>query len=281
MKINSEMQNSNLIIRSEKEEDHKKTEHMVMRAFLNIHGPGCNEHLLVRKIRNSSDYLPEISRVIELDGEIVGAIYYTKAKVINGEESYEVITFGPLAVEPTLQNTGIGRLLLDETIKLARETGVAGICIYGEPTYYPKRGFRTCDQFGITDPEGNNYDAFMAYPLDEKKFSRIQGKFILSSVFKECENEEELVAMNSEFPDYPKIKIQEGFMLLNEGRIGRIKSMNETGYIIGFWELELPAQLDDSVFKGAEALPQVGDVVIFEWATNGVSTITALRKNLY
>lgn len=82
---------------------------MTMRAFWNIHGPGCDEHFLVRKIRESKDYLPDISRVAELNGKVVGAIYYTKSKVVEGNTEHDVITFGPLAVEPTLQNSGIGR----------------------------------------------------------------------------------------------------------------------------------------------------------------------------
>lgn len=62
----------NLIIRPETPADYGATEHMVQRAFWNIHGPGCNEHVLVRLIRESEDYLPQFSRVAELDGKIVG-----------------------------------------------------------------------------------------------------------------------------------------------------------------------------------------------------------------
>lgn len=40
-----------MIIREERIEDYTQTEHMTMRAFWNIHGPGCNEHLLVHKLR--------------------------------------------------------------------------------------------------------------------------------------------------------------------------------------------------------------------------------------
>ena len=64
-----------MIIREERIEDYKQTEWMTMRAFWNIHGPGCNEHLLVHKIRESKDYLPKLSRVAEIDGKIVGAIF--------------------------------------------------------------------------------------------------------------------------------------------------------------------------------------------------------------
>lgn len=67
----------NLIIRAEKPEDYKKTEWMAMRSFWNKYFPGATEHFLIRIIRESKDYVPEISRIAELDGKIVGAVYYS------------------------------------------------------------------------------------------------------------------------------------------------------------------------------------------------------------
>ena len=57
-----------LIIRQEGKEDYYDTEHMVLRAFWNLHGPGCNEHLLVHKLREAAEYLPALSRIAEKDG---------------------------------------------------------------------------------------------------------------------------------------------------------------------------------------------------------------------
>ena len=269
----------NIIIRKETPADYRQTEHMTMRAFWNIHGPGCNEHLLVRKIRTSEDYLPEISRVAEADGKIVGAIYYTKAKVIDGEMVHHIITFGPLAIEPTLQNAGIGRLLLEETIKLAMEAGYIGICIIGEPNYYPKRGFVTCDKFGIADEAGENYDALMALPLNEEAFLSVHGKLIESKVFKDCENEAELKAMNAEFPAYRKIKIKDGFLMILDSYFGVVEEMNGENYLIRFWELLIPAKRSKEMLQnGVE--PKVGDDVLFRWETKGESEITQICKNL-
>ena len=42
-----------IIIREECKEDYYQSELVTMRAFWNIHGPGCNEHLLVHKLRRS------------------------------------------------------------------------------------------------------------------------------------------------------------------------------------------------------------------------------------
>ena len=107
-----------IIIREERVEDYKETELMTMRANWNIHGPGCNEHLLVHKLRTSKDYLPELSRVAELDGKIVGVIMYSKAWIVDGDKRHEIVTFGPLAVEPTVQSMGVGGLLLKDTLNI-------------------------------------------------------------------------------------------------------------------------------------------------------------------
>ena len=77
---------NNVIIRKETEQDYYATELMTMRAFWNRHGPGCNEHLLVNKLRSADEYLPELSRVAELDGKVAGAIFYSRAKVADDDK---------------------------------------------------------------------------------------------------------------------------------------------------------------------------------------------------
>lgn len=261
---------NNIIIRKETEADYKATELMVMRAFWNIHSPGCTEHLLVRILRNSKDFLPEFSRVAELDGRIVGAIFYSKAKVVDGETEHEIVTFGPLAVEPTLQDAGIGRLLMEETFKLAKTAGYPGICIYGEAGYYPKVGFKHCKPFGITDPEGNTWDALMVYPLDEAAFSHIHGKLFESSDFEACEDEAAIREIEKELPAYPKKKLQDGFYIINDNRIGTILSVQGSSCRLAFWELEIEADIPESI----EKLPEPGDTVLFKWNKKESSVIT-------
>ncbi len=76
----------NLIIRQETPADYKGVELMTMRSFWNKYWPGCSEHFLVRIIRQSKDYLPQFSRVAELDNKIVGAVYYTRAWIDDGSD---------------------------------------------------------------------------------------------------------------------------------------------------------------------------------------------------
>lgn len=123
----------------------------------------------------------------------MGAIYYTKAQLQKGDQTKEILTFGPLCVLPEWQGCGIGRILLEETLKLAKQQGYEGAVIFGEPDYYPLLGFKTCDHFGITTLDGKNYDAFLGIELVEDGLSRFGGKFIEPKVFEELsekENEE-------------------------------------------------------------------------------------------
>lgn len=265
---------NNIIIRKETKEDYKKTEYMAMRAFWNIHVPGCNEHLLVRTLRDAKEYLPEISRVAELDGKIVGVIMYFKAYVQNGDNVHEVISFGPLCVEPTLKSSGVGRRLLTETLELAREAGYPGIIIFGEPGYYPRFGFRTCDNFGITTADGSNFDSFMAYPLDEEKFGQIKGRFYEGDFLEECENQEKIDEITKEFPYHKPLKLS--CQWLHEDSLGQICKVQKNTFYIKFWEMELQAKLKGTYIKNSKEMPVVGDYVTFRFNPIGDSVITSL-----
>ena len=262
---------NNIIIRKENKEDYKSTELMTMRAFWNIHGPGCNEHLLVHKLRESDAYLPEISRVAEMDGKIVGTIMYSKAFVDDGETKHEVITFGPLAVEPTVQALGVGGILLRETMKLAKEAGYLGICIFGEPGYYPRYGFLNAKEYGITDGEGNNYDAFMAYELAENGFADMKGKFKEADIFEQCEDESEIEEFTRQFPYYEPLTLK--CQWLHKEKLGRICNVQKNYYMIQFWEMQIPAKLKGSFYNGKQKFPVVGDYVTFDYNPRGESRI--------
>lgn len=180
-----------IVIRKEAPGDYHKTEQMTLKAFWNKHRMGCNEHLLVHKLRKSDVYLPELSRVAAVGDEIVGAILYSKAwlRKENGQEK-EILLFGPLCVAPEWQGCGVGGLLLEETLALAKESGYAGVVIFGEPDYYPRHGFQTCDNFGITTADGKNFDAFMGIELVEGGLSGFGGSFYTPEVFEDLPEEE-------------------------------------------------------------------------------------------
>ena len=265
---------TNIIIRKETKDDYYNTELCTLRAFWNIHGPGCNEHLMVHKLRQSEDYLPEISRVAELDGKIVGVIMYHKARVVDGAKETEIITFGPLAVEPTCFSKGVGGMLLKETLRLAREAGYLGIALCGEPDYYPKYGFLRGAGSGLEHAVFGTPDPFMIYPLNEG-FEKLRGKFHEAKVFEECDDEAEIAEYTKKFPYYKPLKLS--CQWLHRERLGRIKEVQKNSFVIRFWELDIPAKLKGNFYERSfEKLPVVGDYVTFEYNPKGDSTILSV-----
>ena len=73
-----------LIIRNEIEKDHRAVEELSRRAFYNRYIPGCVEHYLIHVMRGHEDFIPELDLVLELDGQIIGNIMYTRAKLMDG-----------------------------------------------------------------------------------------------------------------------------------------------------------------------------------------------------
>lgn len=70
-----------ILIRKEQENEFRTVENLVREAFWDVYRPGCDEHLLVHRLRDSAIHLPELSFVAEVDGRIAGAIYYCKAVI--------------------------------------------------------------------------------------------------------------------------------------------------------------------------------------------------------
>lgn len=196
----------NIIIREEREDEWFKTEYMTKKAFWNLHVPGCNEHYLVHILRISHDYIPNLSRVAEIDNKIVGTIMYSKAYVMDGDKRTDVITFGPLCIEPEYQNRGIDGALLERTMQLASEQGYQAIIIFGEPEYYPHHGFKTCNHFDITTNEDKNFDAFMGIELVPGGLDRVRGKFYESKVFEDSYSDK-VEEYDKQFPYMQKLKL--------------------------------------------------------------------------
>ena len=140
----------NLIIRNENANDYSIDEELTREAFWNIHTLGCDEHFILHNLRNSKDFIPELTFVAQNAKKIVGHIAYSRGVVRDetGAEN-EVISFGPLSVLPNYQKQGVGSTLIRHTTNLARDIGYPAICIYGDPRYYSRFGFRCAEKYGI------------------------------------------------------------------------------------------------------------------------------------
>lgn len=140
-----------ITIRNEKKEEYQIVEDMIRRAFYNIYIPGCYEHYLVHTMREHPDFIEELDFVIELDGKIIGNVMYTKALLIDeNKNEKEIVTFGPLCIDPYYQRQGYGKKLLEHSFKVVKEMGYDTIVIFGSPANYVSRGFKCCQRFNVS-----------------------------------------------------------------------------------------------------------------------------------
>ena len=163
-----------LNIRNESESDYKIVEDITRKAFYNVYVPGCMEHYLVHIMRGHEDFIPELDFVIELDGQIVGNIMYTKAKLTDeGGTEKEIVTFGPVSILPKYQRKGYGKMLIEHSLKRAAELGYEAVVIMGSPANYVGSGFQCCRKYNIC-VEKEKYPAAML--VKELKPGALDGK---------------------------------------------------------------------------------------------------------
>ncbi|MEN6634765.1 MAG: N-acetyltransferase [Clostridiaceae bacterium] len=158
--------NQNVIIRNETPADYEAVEVMTRRAFYNLYVPGCNEHYLVRVMRPHPDFVPELDLVLELEGQIIGNVMYTKTRLVDeaGEEKH-ILTFGPVCIAPEYQRLGYGKLLLEHSFERALALGYDVIVIFGNPNNYVSRGFISCKKRNISLSNGACPSAMMVKEL--------------------------------------------------------------------------------------------------------------------
>jgi putative acetyltransferase len=178
------MSDINLTIRNEQKEDYRTVEQLIREAFWNLYVPGCNEHYIMHNLRTSADFIPELDFVAEKEGQIVGQIAYSRGTIKGkGADDKEVITFGPVSVLPAFHRRGIGSALIAHTINLARDMGYPAICIYGDPRYYSRFGFRCAEKYEIKTADDRFAVALQVLELRPGALNNVSGRFIESAAF--------------------------------------------------------------------------------------------------
>jgi putative acetyltransferase len=128
-----------VIIRPERPEDFEAIDDVVAQAF-----GRDDEARLVRDIRASDNYVPELALVAE-DQEIVGHIMLSYVE-LSGKS---VLSLAPLAVRPGRQRDGIGAALTEAALELADKNQEPLVVVLGHPSYYPRFGFEPARALGI------------------------------------------------------------------------------------------------------------------------------------
>lgn len=196
-----------LVIRKEQKKDYRAVENLVREAFWNIYIPGCSEHFVLHNLRKHADFIPELDFVAEIEERIVGQITFSRSVIRDdrGEEK-AVVSFGPVSVLPEFQKQGIAGALIRHGIGLARDMGFTAVCIYGDPRYYSRFGFRCAEKYDIRTADGKFAVALLALELRPGALRDTPGRFIESAAFATDDNA--LACFDAKFPPKEKAETQ-------------------------------------------------------------------------
>lgn len=157
------MEVSKILIRQETSKDYEEVYKLVSDAFKTAEYVDGDEQDLIVDLRKGDAYIPELSLVAEIDGEIVGHIMFSKMKVGNDE----VLALEPLSIKLKYQKQGIGTALIIEGHRIAKLLGYTYSVVFGSGRYYSKFGYMPAIKFGIKVPESIPAESYMAIKLQE------------------------------------------------------------------------------------------------------------------
>ena len=156
-----------LEIRQEKPKDYEEVYNVVKTAFATAEHSDGNEHELVNMLRNSDNFIHELSLVAIKDNKIVGYILFTKIKIGSNTE----LALAPLVVLPEYQKQGIGRKLIEKGHEIAKSLGYHYSIVLGSENYYPKFGYVPAIQYEIKasfEVLDKNFMAIKLKDIDKK-----------------------------------------------------------------------------------------------------------------
>jgi putative acetyltransferase len=165
-----------LTIRAETPQDESRIAEVTTRAFGRE-----REARTIEAIRASDGYVPELSLIAELEGQIVGHVLLSYVGLVGTDR--RVLELGPMSVIPERQRTGVGSELIREALRCADERGEPLVLVLGHAGYYPRFGFRRASELGISPPDPNiPDDVFMVVPLTSYD-STLKGRVVFPPAF--------------------------------------------------------------------------------------------------
>ena len=180
-----------VIFRLEEQNDHNDVEQLTREAFWNVYQPGCSEHLVLHKLRESEAFIRELDFVAAEDDKIVANIVYSRMYK-DGRMCSSIAAFGPVSVHPDHQGKGIGGKIITHTLQKAKETGIKAVMITGSPQYYCRFGFVPASKYDIYLPGADRdkeNEFFMVNELEEGYLKAFAGTYDFDKSFMVKEDE--------------------------------------------------------------------------------------------
>ena len=205
-------ENSEIIIRRERESDHREVENLIREAFWNVYRPGCMEHFVIHRLREDPAFVHALDFVMEEDGKLIGQNMFMRA-VIRADDGREIpiMTMGPICVAPELKRQGYGKKLLDYSLEQAAALGCGALCFEGNILFYGKSGFTYAREFGLRYhglPAGANDSFFLCRELIPGYLKGVTGEYAPPEGYFCAEREPEaFAAFEAQFPPKEKMKL--------------------------------------------------------------------------
>jgi putative acetyltransferase len=157
-----------VIIRVETTRDHEAVHGVHESAFGRPY-----EATLVETLRAVTQ--PHVSLVADLDGAVVGHIFFSPVSIESAGAIHTAIGLAPLAVLPEHQRQGIGSQLVRAGLRRCQEMGHDIGVVAGHPAYYPRFGFVPAKRQGVSCDFDLPEDAFMVAELRPGALAGRQG----------------------------------------------------------------------------------------------------------
>lgn len=171
----------NYIIRLERESDYRIVENLTREAFWNVYQPGCVEHYVLHCYRNNPDFIPELDFVMELEGQIIGHVMFSKAEIISDDgRRIPILTFGPISISPEFKRQGYGITLLRHALGKAKAMGYGAVFMEGNIDFYRYAGFVMASSLKIhyhAEPRESVVPYFLGQELQEGYLYGIEGTY--------------------------------------------------------------------------------------------------------
>jgi len=120
------------------------------------------EPRLVEALRESPEFIPELSLVAVETGRVVGHILSSPMIIETKDGAVPALALAVLAVRPEFQNQGIGSQLVRDGLERCRNLGHRIVVVVGHPAYYPRFGFSPARAQGLEAPFPVPDEAFLA-----------------------------------------------------------------------------------------------------------------------
>ena len=175
------MNKNNICIRLEKKEEYREVEKLVRESFWNVYRPGCLEHYVLNQLRDDSAFVSELDFVMEQDGRLIGQNMFMNAQIkADDGRDIPIMTMGPICITPELKRKGYGKILLDYSLKKAKDLGCGALCFEGNIDFYGKSGFTYASDYGIRYhglSEGDDASFFLCKELIPGYLDGITGEY--------------------------------------------------------------------------------------------------------